>query len=83
MNRTPEFNGTTRGPVWEYEKQHVIEECTAEVCQELKQGSVSFMVYAYPPTAQIPDDDGGSAIKKRMTMRRPKNVEDDIPDEVM
>lgn len=31
--------------------QHRIEECTQEVCDNLREGSISFMVYAYPPTA--------------------------------
>jgi len=32
--------------------QHRIEECTQLVVDELANGSISFMVYAYPPNAQ-------------------------------
>lgn len=38
--------------------------------QELKEGSISFQIYAYPPSnVVLPKEDGGAAIKKRMTMR--------------
>lgn len=56
--------------VWNYEKVHSIDKITAPIIQELKEGSISFQIYAYPPTNMtMPKDDGGAAIKKRMTMR--------------
>ena len=49
---------------------HCIEEITPAVVQELKEGSISFQIYAYPPSnVAMPESDGGAAIKKRMTMR--------------
>ena len=40
------------------------------IIQEIKEGSISFQIYAYPPSnVEVPKDDGGAAIKKRMTLR--------------
>lgn len=50
--QTPEFVGKERSPQWNYSMQHRIEECTQLVVDELANGSISFMVYAYPPNAQ-------------------------------
>ena len=58
-------------PTFNYENMHRIEYITQEVVDELREGSISFYVYAYPPSVQdIPKEDGGIALKKRMTMKK-------------
>ena len=50
---------------------HCIEVITPEIAQELKEGSISFQVYAYPPSAgAVNVNDGGAAIKRRITMKQ-------------
>ena len=58
-------------PQFGYELQHQIDECTAEVIKDLKTGSMSFQLYAYPNSAEIPPDDGGAAIKARLEGKAP------------
>jgi len=70
--QTKETNNKDGGNIhfWNYDKVHCIEEVTPTIIQEIKEGSISFQIYAYPPSnVQLPKEDGGAAIKKRMTMR--------------
>jgi hypothetical protein len=70
VHQTEECSGENSNPVWDYGCVHKIDDITKAVVQELKEGSISFMIYAYPPMkTKIPKNDGGAAIKKRMTMR--------------
>ena len=46
---TPEQVGISSNPKFDYENLHKIEDITADVVKELKEGSISFMVYGYPP----------------------------------
>ena len=70
--QTEECNGSSNSPVWNYENVHKIEEITPQICDELKNGSVSFMVYAYPPLAGgaevVVNDGGAAALKRKKTM---------------
>lgn len=69
--QTKETVQNTSSPKFEYENLHRIEEVTAEIIEELNTGSISFQVYAYPPSAaNAPKEDGGMALKKRMTMKK-------------
>jgi hypothetical protein len=71
VHQTEECSGETQKPVWNYSCTHKIDDITKAVVQELKEGSISFMIYAYPPMkTEMPKNDGGAAIKKRMTMRQ-------------
>jgi hypothetical protein len=64
--------------VWDYGCVHKIEDITKAVVQELKEGSISFMIYAYPPMkTKIPKYDGGAAIKKRMNITHDQHNHDD------
>ena len=70
--QTEECNGSSNSPVWNYENVHKIDEITPQICDELKNGSVSFMVYAYPPVAGgaevVVNDGGAAALKRKKTM---------------
>tara|TARA_B110000305_G_C18991496_1_gene426321 strand:- start:346 stop:588 length:243 start_codon:yes stop_codon:yes gene_type:complete len=72
IHRTPEIAGLNENPNFDYEKTHCIENLTDEVVAEIKTGSLNFMVYAYPNIrAQMgAQDDGGAAIKRKMTQRK-------------
>lgn len=47
--QTPEIDGLQPNPEWKYEKMHCIDEVTPQIIDDLKNSSISFMVYAYPP----------------------------------
>ena len=66
---TEEIPGNQRDPKWGYHNIHTIEELTKEVVEDLQNGNISFMVYAYPPArANMAQNDGGkAALKRRMT----------------
>lgn len=50
---------------------HQVEMITEEIAQELKEGSISFQIYAYPPSNDLASvNDGGSALKRRMTLKQ-------------
>jgi hypothetical protein len=74
--QTDEFQGVSQDPKFNYEYQHCIDEVTPLVVEELRKGSISFMVYAYPPNQldTMAQNDGGQAIKKRMTLRGGEDV---------
>jgi hypothetical protein len=62
--------GENRNPNFNYNEMHCIEVITPEIAHELKEGSISFMIYAYPPKVkELPANDGGAAIKRRMTIK--------------
>jgi hypothetical protein len=46
---TEEIAGVQPNPEWNYSNVHKIDEVTQSVADDLKKGSISFMVYAYPP----------------------------------
>lgn len=46
---TPESTGIQSSPQFDYDHIHKIDDITPEIAKELKEGSISFMVYAYPP----------------------------------
>jgi hypothetical protein len=49
---------------------------TKEILDELKNGSISFMIFAYPPgRAQMEQNDGGQAAMKRRKTMMPDNLE--------
>ena len=56
-------------PKFGYEQFHKIDDITPEIAKELKEGSISFMVYAYPPArnkmAQETGGGGANAFQKR------------------
>jgi len=59
-------------PIWNYEKIHCIEEITPQIVRELKAGSISFQIYAYPPSSiDIPKFDA-VGYSKRLRKRRNK-----------
>lgn len=69
--QTDEYEGTTKNPKFNYKRTHKIDTITEAIANELRDGSMSFMVYAYPPQkGSIPKNDGGLAIKRKMTMAR-------------
>ena len=77
--QTQECEGKGTDPVWNYSKMHCIEDITTEIATELKEGSISYQVYAYPSgQSSIPKPDGGAALKKRMTMKRAERGDYDI-----
>lgn len=47
--QTNEIDGLQPDPEWNYEKIHCIDEVTPAIVDDLKNSSISFMVYAYPP----------------------------------
>jgi hypothetical protein len=69
--QTEESSGSNRSPKFGYAQMHCIEVITKDIAQELKEGSISFQIYAYPPNMdKLPQNDGGAAIKKRITMKQ-------------
>jgi len=63
---TEEIPGVNSNPKWNYEQVHKIDYLDAKMVEELKTGSISFMVYAYPPArAKLAQNDGGAAAMKR------------------
>lgn len=78
--QTDEFQGVNQNPSFNYEYQHCIDEVTPLVVEELRKGSISFMVYAYPPNQldTMAQNDGGEAIKRRMTLRGGEDVTKEI-----
>jgi len=46
---TPEKVGIQSNPNFSYSQVHRIDDITADIAKELKEGSISFMVYGYPP----------------------------------
>jgi len=50
--QTKETNNKDGGNIhfWNYDKVHCIEEVTPTIIQEIKEGSISFQIYAYPPS---------------------------------
>lgn len=65
---TPEVPGIVSAPSFNYEHIHRIDDITPEIAKELKEGSISFMVYAYPPARNkmVQDQaDGTNAFAKR------------------
>lgn len=70
VHQTAEVNAKGGVHKWGFEKVHCIDKITPSIVQELKEGSMSLHVYAYPPSnIALPEDDGGKAIKRRMTLR--------------
>lgn len=72
---TPEMVGIASNPQFNFEQVHKIEEITPDVVKELKEGSISFMVYGYPPARnklsqdQVkPDTTAENAFQRRRTM---------------
>lgn len=58
---------------------HQIEVITEDIAQELKEGSISFQIYAYPPNMdKLASNDGGAAIKRRMTIKQQQRAVYDI-----
>jgi len=47
--QTDEINISGDIHCWNYSRIHCIDEITPQIVQELKQGSISFQVYAYQP----------------------------------
>lgn len=48
----------------------------------MKEGCISFQIYAYPPNLDdLHKDDGGAAIKRRVTMKKMQRGEYDIDEE--
>ena len=66
---TQEVPGIVSDPKFGYEQIHKIDDITPEIAKELKEGSISFMVYAYPPArnkmAQETGGGGANAFQKR------------------
>jgi kinesin family member 1 len=63
---TEEIPGVNSNPRWNYEQVHKIDYVDERMVEELKTGSISFMVYAYPPArAKLAQNDGGAAAMKR------------------
>lgn len=86
--QTEECNGSSNSPVWNYENVHKIDEITPQIADELKNGSVSFMVYAYPPVAGgaevVVNDGGAAALKRKKTMAGgPTTVDPDLEAKVL
>ena len=75
--QTDEANGQNRNPKFNYEKMHVIDDITEAIAEELKEGSISFQIYAYPPMAgNAVINDGGAALKRKMTKKKMERGED-------
>ena len=69
---TPEMVGIASNPNFAFEQVHKIEVITPDVVKELKEGSISFMVYGYPPArnkmTQDPIKQDENAFQRRRTM---------------
>lgn len=71
---TEEIQGNNTHAKWKYNRIHTIKEMTKDILEELKTGSISFMVYAYPPAREKIGDLGAG--DKTMERRQTKILEE-------